>query len=502
MNALLIYPAIPDTFWSFKYALKFIGKRAAFPPLGLLTVAALLPGQWQKRCVDLNVARLTDKDIAWADYVFISAMSVQLHSAEAVIKRCRNSGTPVVAGGPLFTCQPERFPHVDYLVLNEAELTLPQFLHDLDRGLLQHIYRTGEFFDLGACVSPQLDLIDFRHYAELSVQYSRGCPFNCDFCNVTSLFGHRPRVKPADRVMRELELCYSLGYRGSIFFVDDNFIGNKARVKRELLPALIRWRRTNPGITFHTEASIDLADDKELMHSMVEAGFDMVFVGIETPDADSLAECGKLQNRNRDMVADVHRMQQAGLQVQGGFIVGFDHDETSVFQRQIEFIQKSGIVTAMVGLLQAVPGTKLYERLWREGRLAGDTTGDNVDGTTNIIPRMDVESLYTGYRRVMEEIYRPKQYYRRIKAFLENYRAPPLGRPITAERFKAFLRSMVRLGIVGRERVQYWRLMIWTFIRRRELMPLAVTLAIHGHHFRRTVRRHIRREHKNLGISI
>ena len=268
-------------------------------------------------------------------------------------------------------------------------------------------------------------------------------------------------------------------------FVDDNFIGNKARLKRELLPALIEWQRGGRGITFNTEASMNLADDPELMRMMAEAGFDLVFVGIETPNENSLRECSKKQNTGRDLVADVKRIQRAGLQVQGGFIVGFDSDTPSIFQRQIEFIQKSGIVTAMVGLLQAPPGTRLFERLRRENRIAGFTSGDNVDGTTNIVPRMPPRTLHEGYQRILKHIYSPKNYCQRVRTFLREYRAPPVRAPMTAGRVATFAYSMLRLGIIGRERWQYWKLLAWTIFRRPRLLPQAVTLLICGYHFRR-----------------
>ncbi len=491
MKALLVYPEFPDTFWSFKHALKFVRKKATLPPLGLLTVAAMLPDTWERRLVDTNVTSLTDEDIAWADYVLISAMTIQRESTRDIIRRCKEAGVKVIAGGPLFTIEPEQFSDVDHLVLNEAEITLPLFLEDLAKGTAKRMYTTLEFPDIRETPVPAWELVDLKHYDTMCLQFSRGCPYDCDFCNVTALFGHRPRIKTAEQVIAELDTLYELGWRSGVFFVDDNFIGNKKYLKDELLPGLIAWRKDKRGIRLNTEVSINLADDEELVHMMVKAGFAAVFIGIETPDENSLAECNKKQNRNRDLVEDVKRLQRAGLQVQGGFIVGFDHDTPSIFQRQIEFIQNSGIVTAMVGLLQAPPGTRLYERLKQEGRLLGKMTGDNVDGTTNIVPEMGIDTLREGYKYIMEHIYSPKYYYQRVKTFLQEYQPPPIKVPLDFQRILAFFRSIYKLGILGKERRYYWGLLIWTLFRRPALFPLAVTMAIYGHHFQKICELHI-----------
>ncbi len=486
MNVLLVCPGFPDTFWSFKHALKFIRKLALSPPLGLLTVAALLPEGWHTRLADLNVTpHLSEQDLAWADMVFISAMTVQRSSAHATARRCRAAGVPVVAGGPLFAAERPDFPEVDHFILNEAELTLPPFLRDLEAGRPQRSYAAAGFADISQTPAPRWDLLDLRQYSEMSIQYSRGCPYDCEFCNVTALLGHRPRTKSAPQVIAELDALHGRGWRGNVFFVDDNFIGNTALLKRELLPALIEWQGKGRGVTFNTQASVNLADDPDLMRMMTAAGFDMVFVGIETPDEDGLRECDKKQNTGRDLVADVKKIQRAGLQVQGGFIVGFDSDTPSIFRRQIEFIQESGIATAMVGLLQAPPGTRLFERLRRENRIVGFGSGDNVDGSTNIVPRMPPGTLHEGYQRILNHIYSPENHYRRIKVFLREFRAPAIKPPVSAGRCAAFARSVLGLGIIGRGRWQYWKLLAWTLFRLPRLLPVAVTLMICGYHFRR-----------------
>ena len=487
MKILLVYPHYPDTFWSFRHALKFIGRKASFPPLGLLTVAAMLPVEWEKRLVDMNVRPLADEDLAWADYVFISAMTVQRKSAQEVIARCRQLGVKTVAGGPLFTTCHEDFPDVDHLVLNEAELTLPPFLEELRKGEPRHLYADGRRADLVETPIPLWDLIPVRKYAAMNIQYSRGCPFDCEFCDITSLFGHKPRTKELTQLIAELESLYRRGWRGAIFFVDDNFIGDRRKLKEEVLPALIDWmeERGRP-FYFYTEASLDLADDGCLMELMVRAGFEEVFIGIETPHEDGLAESGKVQNRNRDMLASVKRMQQAGLQVHGGFIVGFDSDPQTIFDKQIRFIQESGIVTAMVGMLIALRGTRLYQRLHREGRLLGDASGNNTAIALNFVPRMEPRALIDGYRTILDTIYSPKNYYQRVIRLLREYRPLYLGKfHLQPGYVGALFKSILFLGVIGRERFHFWKLFFWALARRPRLFPLAITYAIYGFHFRK-----------------
>lgn len=488
MKILLVYPEYPETFWSFKYALKFISKKASLPPLGLLTVAALLPKEWEKKLVDMTVTALIDRDIKWADYVFISAMSIQKESVKKIITQCKRLEAKIVAGGPLFTSGYEDFEDdVDYFILNEAEITLPLFLKDLKGGHLKHIYTSDQWVDIKKAPIPLWELADINKYVTMCIQYSRGCPFNCDFCDVTYLFGHKMRLKTKDQILAELESLYLRGWRGGVFIVDDNFIGNKRKLKSEILPAMIDWmeKRKYP-FTFTTQTSINLSDDEELMRLMVRARFGSVFVGIETPNEESLAECNKLQNKNRDLIACVKKIQKFGLIVNGGFIIGFDSDSPSIFENMIEFVQKSGIVSAMVGLLNAPRGTKLYKRLVKENRLLKEATGDNTDLSINFIPKMNYKALIDGYKRVLSTIYSPKCYYERLLTLLKNMK------PLQKQKYQfhlwyltAFLKSIWQLGIIGKERIYYWKIFFWTLFRRPQLLPMAITYAVYGFHFRK-----------------
>jgi len=492
MRILLVYPKYPDTFWSFNHALKFISKKSAFPPLGSVTIASMLPDEWEKKLVDMNVTDLSDREIEWADYVFISAMAVQRDSVQTVIKRCKRLGVKIVAGGPLFTTGYEGFDDVDHLVLNEAEVTMPLFLEDLSSGCAKHIYTSDKWPDLSTTPIPLWELVDMTKYSSMSVQYSRGCPFDCEFCDIVVLNGHMPRTKGKEQLLRELGELHTRGWRNSVFIVDDNFIGNKRKLKTEILPAIIEWmKRMNRPFTLFTEASINLADDEELMQLMAEANFNMVFVGIETPNEASLAECGKFQNKERDLVAAVRKLQSHGLQVQGGFIVGFDSDPHTIFEDQINFIQRSGIVVAMVGMLNALPGTKLYRRLKKENRLLANFSGDNTDCSINFVSKMDNETLMNGYKRIVNTIYAPKQYYERIKVFLKEYR--PLQRQSSHPQighFLAFVKSLWVLGMVAKGRRYFWRFLAWTLAKRPRSLPISITLAIYGFHFRKIVERY------------
>ena len=488
MNILMVYPKYPNTFWSFKHILRFISRKAAFPPLGLLTIASMLPKEWNKKLVDINVRELTNDDILWADMIFISAMIIQMDSTKEIIKRCKTLNKKIVVGGPLFTTRNEQFKGVDHFVLDEAEITLPEFLKDLKNGTTKNVYRSKIRPDITKTPIPSWDLINFKDYASMTIQYSRGCPFNCEFCDIIIMNGRIPRTKTPEQIIAEIQSLYNAGWRKSLFIVDDNFIGNKKKVK-EMLKKLIVWQKKyNYPFMLLTEASSNLADDNELMQLMREANFSKVFIGLETPNIDSLNECKKTQNSVRNLASSVKIIQQNGMQVMGGFIVGFDNDTEKIFEAQIKFIQQIGVVTAMVGILNALPQTNLWKRLKIEGRLLKDTSGENTDGNLNFIPKMGKEKLLSGYRKIISNIYSPKKYYKRIDTFISNYKPTAKGR-IYYEDLKAFLKSIWHIGIISKSSLRYWKLLIKTIITKRKAFPVAVELAIYGLHFNRVAQK-------------
>ena len=487
MKILLVYPDYGNTFWSFKRILGLLGNAAFFPPLGLMTIGSMLPGAWEKNLVDMNCENLKDEQIKWADYVFISAMIVQKDSAKRVINRAKNLGKPVVAGGPLFTTGYEEFPEVDHLVLGEVEDIFDDIISDLKNATLQKMYVANSFPDITKAAVPAWDLIRLPKYNSMCVQLSRGCPFNCEFCDVVQLNGRVPRLKTPEQLINELEALRQKGWRAGVLFVDDNLIGNKAKLKKVYLPAIIRWQKSNQyPFTFNTQVSINLADDEELMRLMVDAGFTSVFVGIETPDTESLEECGKVQNMNRDLTHSIKAIQNMGLEVQGGFIVGFDNDKISIFQRQIDFIQNSGIVTAMVSVLTAFPKTRLYQRLKDTGRLLKRTSGNNTNSSAlNFIPKMDTDMLIDGHQKVVSTIYEPKSYYARVRILLEEYRPRKLKKyrlPMYHIRFA--LSCFWFLGIKEKGRRYFWRLIVWSLIYKPGLLSYAIYFSLIGLHFR------------------
>ncbi|MFC2101420.1 B12-binding domain-containing radical SAM protein [Bacteroidota bacterium] len=488
MNILLVYPECPDSFWSFKHALKFISKKAAVPPLGLITVSAMLPPTWNKRVVDMNISTLRSNDIQWADFVFISAMYIQKESVNYVIEESKKQNKTIVAGGPLFTQEYMNYPQIDHFILNEAEITMPLFLKDLDSGTPQRVYLTSEYADISQSPVPDFHLLAKKDYAFMNIQVSRGCPYACNFCEITALLGHKVRMKKTAQIINELDVLYhQIKWRGPVSIVDDNFIGNIREIKSNLLPAINSWMHQHKHpFTFNIETTINLADDDKLMEMLVDSGFNSTFIGIETPEEQSLHYCNKVQNKNRNLLESVKKIQRAGIQVSGGFIVGFDSDTPTVFKRQIEFIQQSGIVSAMVGLLNAPKNTRLYKQLEAEDRLTVEATGSNTDLSMNFIPKMNYNQLVEGYREIIYSIYKTKPFYARLREMLLSYnRKYKKTAPIDFPLFMAFIKSVLVIGMLNKGKREYWKLIFWTLFRRPGSIVEAVTYTVYGYHFRK-----------------
>lgn len=486
MKVLLVNPEFPDTYWSFRHALPFEGKRCAFPPLGLLTVSALLPQSWERRLVDLNVQKLKPADIEWADMVFATAMLVQKDSLRDVVRQAKARGKKVVLGGPYVTTTIEDLPEADHIFLGEAETTLPIFIEDLARGEAKRTYQAAERPPLSATPMAHFELANLKRYSAMSVQYSRGCPFSCEFCDIIEIYGRVPRTKSNQQMLAEFDALYDLNWRGTVFIVDDNFIGNKKNV-RLLLPDIAKWQKEH-GFPFSliTESSLNLADDEALLANMRDAGFRRVFIGIETPVEESLHEAQKSQNRG-DLLSSVKKIQSFGMEVMAGFIVGFDNDPLDIFERQIDFIRKSAIPLAMVGLLNALPETQLWKRLEREGRLLGEASGNNTVCTLNFKTRMDPAFLVQGYQTIMQTIYSPREYYERVLASMkrtaQQFSEPQHYNVINA--LASLTRVLVRLGVIDSERKEFWRFFTRTLFKHHTRIAESLRLAAMGYHFRK-----------------
>lgn len=487
MNVLMVYPEFPDTYWSFKYALPIEGKKSAYPPLGLLTIAAMLPKDWAKRLVDTNIRRLKDSDLKWADVVMLSGMIVHRQEVIETLDRCRAKGLRTIVGGPITNSVSELPQHADSVVYGEAEDLMPQLIADLESGQLKPTYKASDLPSMYQTPAPDLSLIDTRHYSAMPIQYSRGCPFNCEFCDIIEIYGRVPRTKTPAQIVAELDQLYARRWRGSVFIVDDNFIGNKRKAK-ELLTALADWNRSHrTPFSFFTEASVNLADDTELLEMMKAANFTRVFMGIETPVEASLKEAHKMQNTRKNLVESVHRIQDYGLEVMAGFIVGFDNDPEDIFDRQVEFIHESAIPLAMVGILLALPGTQLFRRLKKEGRILDEGHGNNMDVRLNFIPKMNAQTLVQGYRDILKRIYTPDAYYERALRFLERYKHPN-HRPRVFSDYLALARSFIKQGVLSESRTSYWKYVAKAAVKYRKQFDTAMTLAVMGYHFQMLTR--------------
>lgn len=489
MNTLFIWPEFPVTYWGAQYSLGLIRKGAVMPPLSLITVAALCPQKWTMRLVDLNVEQLQDSDIEWADIVVLSGMAIQDSSMQSVLQRCKKAGVPTLVGGPHATSSPDKLDDATYLLLDEAEITLPLFLDDLEQGQPQRVYTAaGKKPDVTKTPLPRFDLLKISRYVNMCIQFSRGCPFACEFCDITTLYGRTPRTKQAQQLLAEVQAIYDTGFRGEIFLVDDNFIGNKKDVKT-MLPHLIQWQKEHGyPFWFYTEASINLADDDELLILMGQANFHSVFIGIETPSMEGLRETHKFQNLQGDLLGKIHRIQEYGIEVMAGFIVGFDSDTEDIFDRQIEFITRARIPRAMIGPLNAMPNTQLWVRLKQEGRLQEEFAGDTF-GFCNFETRLPAVTLAHGYKRILATIYSPENYFVRMRALFEHLdmkHNESINRLSLDCRMHWVLRmipAFIRLSVVDKHRLHYWNFLLWVALKHPAKLMFALGRTLSGYHF-------------------
>lgn len=495
VNVLLVYPKYPDTFWSFTISLRFVNKKAGFPPLGLLTIASMMPVEWRKKLVDMNVESLTDAHIEQADYVFISAMIVQEQSVNEVIRRCKEKGKKVIAGGPLFTSQHQKTEGVDIVFIGEVEDTFSCFLSDLKAGCLKSRYESSEKPLLDRTPLPDWSLVDLKNYATPCIQYSRGCPYLCDFCDIRIMFGQKPRVKTKQQFIHELECLYRAGWKGTVFIVDDNFIGNKQKIK-ELLLEVIEWQEKHGfPFQFSTQTDITLGADDEFLELMSKANFFQVFIGVETPSEESLKECSKGQNVRCDVGKAIRNIQKKGINVLIGIIVGFDQDchytssrYGNIFDAIIGSVQEWGTPAVMAGILSVLPGTELEQRLAKEKRLLPNrANGENADFLT-FIPTIPAEELVAGYHKILTTIYSPKNYYERVKTFLGHYHPTVRRKGVNIKDIRAFLLSILVIGF-SKSGYYFWKMLLETLMKKPKALPEAIGSSIWHVHFRGVVKR-------------
>jgi radical SAM superfamily enzyme YgiQ (UPF0313 family) len=493
-RVLLVWPRFPPSFWGFEGMIELLPEKSVMPPLGLITVAALCPAEWELRLIDRAFADVSDEDLERADLVFVSAMHAQRADLRAVLQRAREAGCRTIIGGPYASSQPDALlPYADHVVVGEVETAFDSIRRSLESGFAPRLFRISDKPDLARAPIPRFDLLQLNDYASLSIQFSRGCPFQCEFCDIITIYGRRPRMKAPSQILAELEAIYELGWRKSIFIVDDNFIGNH-KAALEMTREIARWQeRHGRPFALYAEASIDLADRHELLDAMVDANFLYVFIGIETPSADALRETKKFQNLRRDSLEQIRSIQRRGLWVTGGFIVGFDSDDERIFDRQIEFIDRAAIVWAMAGLLQAPPGTALFERLEREGRLIHDSPSTSNFTAPNFETRLPPRVLIDGFRRMLLTLYQPDAFFRRAIQSLESWRTVPTQVPPRPPKNgkRVLLRGLWHQGVLSEYRVAYWRALA-RVVRRFGSEPakfwLAMVVLFSAHHFIRFAR--------------
>ena len=498
-NALFVYPQFPPSYWGFKYALDFLGKKSSMPPLGLLTIAGMFPHNYNLKVVDMNIEPLTDADLEWADMVLTSTMIVQKASLYDVVQRCNRANVPVIAGGPHPTSYYDNIKEecdgtVHHFLFGEVEEIFEDFLTDFESGTAKEVYRETKKPDITKTPPPRYDLIDINAYGSMALQFSRGCPFNCEFCDITKLFGRVPRTKSNEQMLNEFELLYKLGWTGSMFVVDDNFIGNKRDAMR-LLPAVKKWQEERDfPFSLYTEASVNLVEIPEMLDAMSIAGFNMVFLGIESPNEEALISTSKGQNTSKEedagsyLLHAVRKIQHKGMEVTGGFIIGLDGD--TEFDSHINFIQEAGIPMAMAGLLTALKETDLWHRLKQEDRLLVESSGNNTDMTLNFVPEMPRDKLVKEYRRVISTLYDPtlKNYFERCYKLLQHmpYTSHNV-RGIHKDEVRAFLLSIKR-QIFSKQGLEYTKFLVKVLKNHRRMFPEAVRLGIMGYHLEKITR--------------
>ena len=498
-NALFVYPKFPPSYWGFKYALDFIGKKSSMPPLGLLTIAGMFPDNYNLKVVDMNVDTLTDEHLEWADVALTSTMIVQKTSLYDVVERCNRADVPIIAGGPHPTSYYDNIKEecdgtVNHFLFGEVEEIFEDFMTDFESGAAKEVYKETKKPDITKTPPPRYDLIDINAYGSLALQFSRGCPFNCEFCDITKLFGRVPRTKSNEQMLTEFDLLYKLGWKGSMFVVDDNFIGNKRDAMR-LLPAVKTWQEER-GFPFslYTEASVNLVEIPEMLDAMSIAGFNMVFLGIETPNEEALITTSKGQNTSKEedagsyLLHAIRKIQHKGMEVTGGFIIGLDGD--TEFDSHIDFIQEAGIPMAMAGLLTALKETDLWHRLKQEDRLLLESSGNNTDMSLNFVPEMPRDQLIQEYRRVISTLYDPtlKNYFDRCYTLLKHMPYTTHNvRSIQKDEVRAFFLSIKR-QIFSRQGYQYIKFITKVLKNHRRMFPEAVRLAVMGYHLEKITR--------------
>jgi radical SAM superfamily enzyme YgiQ (UPF0313 family) len=490
LKVLMVWPSFPPSFWGFEGALAMIPECGMNPPLGLITVAALCPATWDIRLIDHAFQELRDEDLAWADLVMVSAMHAQRADALETLARARAMGRRTFVGGPWASTQPEVVALVaDHVMVGEADEVFSGIATALEQGTAHALYHVIDKPDMTRSPVPRFDLLQMGKYVSMSIQFSRGCPFQCEFCDIITIYGRRPRAKTPKQVLRELDVLYSMGWHQEVFIVDDNFIGNHHQALA-LSRELIEWQKVhNYPFAFCTEASIDLASREELLEAMVDANFMTVFIGIETPSAEALKESHKFQNLRKNNVDQVRYIQEKGIWVLAGFIVGFDSDDETIFARQLEFIDKTAIPWAMAGILMAPPTTALFERLKREGRLIEDSQSITNFGVPNFRTILPLPILLRGLCTLLDGLYQPDAFFERAYNSLKVWKPKATQKPPNmgvVYNTRILSSSIWRQGIRSNYRGSYWKFLYRTLVsfgRSPAKLSLGLSLLLSAEHF-------------------